>query len=131
MTSPSLPQKRLLLTLLMVAASAGQAGAPPSAAQGASAPTVLGTSAPTSVKRHSKAQAPNPVKLVNLNSATREELKTLPGITDREADRIIARRPYHSKGWLVSKKVLTPEQALAVRDQVEAGRLPPKRAHKD
>jgi predicted DNA-binding helix-hairpin-helix protein len=43
-----------------------------------------------------------PAKLVDVNSASRKELKTLPGIGDAEADRIIAGRPYLSKTHLVS-----------------------------
>jgi DNA uptake protein ComE-like DNA-binding protein len=33
---------------------------------------------------------------LDINSATRQQLKTLPGIGDREAQRIIAGRPWHS-----------------------------------
>ena len=44
---------------------------------------------------------------VNINSATREDLMKLPGITEARADRIIAARPYNNTTELVSKKVLT------------------------
>ncbi len=44
---------------------------------------------------------------VNINSATKEDLMKLPGITDARADRIIAARPYAATDELVSKKVLT------------------------
>ena len=36
------------------------------------------------------------VKLVDINSASKAELKKLPGINDAEADKIIAGRPYGS-----------------------------------
>lgn len=45
--------------------------------------------------------------LVDINSASLAELKTLPGIGDVEAKRIIAARPYPSKAKLVADKVLS------------------------
>jgi competence protein ComEA len=55
-----------------------------------------------------KASAPSTtVKLVDINSASRAELKTLPGIRDVEADRIIAARPYPSKTKLIVDKVIS------------------------
>jgi competence protein ComEA len=49
---------------------------------------------------------PSRVRLVNINSASRAELKTLPGIGDAEAERIVANRPYATKTHLVEKQVL-------------------------
>lgn len=70
----------------------------------------------------SGAKAKNPaatakVKLVDINSATKRELKTLPGIGDAEADRIIAGRPYLSKAHLVTRNIIPagPYQLLSKR----------------
>ena len=52
-----------------------------------------------------KPQASQP-KLVDINSASATELKTLPGIGKDEAARIIAARPFGSKAWLVTKGIL-------------------------
>lgn len=49
-----------------------------------------------------KASDAKPAKLIDINSASRAQLKTLPGIGNAEADRIIAARPYLSKAHLVS-----------------------------
>ena len=47
------------------------------------------------------------IKPVDINSASKEELKKLPGVGDAEADQIIAGRPYGSKSWLATNKVIS------------------------
>jgi competence protein ComEA len=44
--------------------------------------------------------------LVDINSATADQLKALPGIGDAYSKKIIAARPYDKKDQLVSKNVL-------------------------
>ena len=55
-------------------------------------------------KEHATASAKH--ELVDLNSATKEQLAALPGIGDASADKIIAGRPYKSKSELKSKKIV-------------------------
>jgi DNA uptake protein ComE-like DNA-binding protein len=50
-----------------------------------------------------KAQAS---KLVDINSATKDELTALPGIGDKYSQKIIDSRPYAKKTDLVRKKVI-------------------------
>lgn len=67
--------------------------------------------------------APPPVPgipLVDINSASRDELMTLPGIGGSEADRIIANRPYLTKSHLVAKKVLELGPYDALRGRIIA-----------
>jgi len=54
----------------------------------------------------SKSKAGAKIKLVDINSASKQELKTLPGISDAEADKIIAGRPYRTKAHLVTHNIL-------------------------
>ncbi len=53
-----------------------------------------------------KADADSKAKAVDINRASKEELKKLPGITDELAGAIIAKRPYTSKLDLVTKGVV-------------------------
>lgn len=67
--------------------------------------------------------------LVDLNSASHAQLKTLPGIGDAEARRIIASRPYPSKFKLVADNVLSSAQFEPIRHRVVAiQKLPPHKA---
>ena len=57
---------------------------------------------------------------LNLNSASDSELAALPGITRREARKIIAGRPYRGAHELVEKGIVSEEQYAEIRDQVDA-----------
>ncbi len=59
-------------------------------------------------------------QLVDINSATAEELKKLPGIGAEESAKIIAGRPYGSKSWLHTKNVLSDEKYQTIRELVAA-----------
>lgn len=64
--------------------------------------------------------SPAPAKLVDINSASRAELKTLPGIGDAEAERIIAARPYPSKAKLAVDNVLSAQAYAALKGRIVA-----------
>ena len=74
---------------------------------------------------HRPKKPPAPVKLIDINTASRSDLKTLTGIGDAEADRIIAGRPYLSKAELVTKKVMPAGPYLSIRKRIVA--MPPKK----
>jgi DNA uptake protein ComE-like DNA-binding protein len=75
--------------------------------------------------KKSKAAPPKAEPVVDINSASKEELKKLPGIGDAEADKIIAGRPYLSKAHLQTHNIVSPSvyqglQQLVVARQKDA-----------
>jgi len=81
------------------------------------------------------AKAPHPekakpaaaAKLVDINSASKDDLKKLPGITDADADKIVAGRPYLSKYFLVSDKVISEALFHSIKKQIIAQQPPHKK----
>jgi len=57
---------------------------------------------------------------MDLNSASEDQLQALPGLTKRDARRIIAGRPYGDPHELVSKGILSEDRYSRIRDQVNA-----------
>jgi DNA uptake protein ComE-like DNA-binding protein len=57
---------------------------------------------------------------VNINTATADQLKTLPGVDDVRAGRIIANRPYDHSDDLVRKHVVSQAEYDRISGQVVA-----------
>ena len=57
---------------------------------------------------------------LDLNTATKDQLKVLPGIDDTHAQKIIDGRPYRTKLDLVHRKIITRATYDKIKDQIIA-----------
>lgn len=83
---------------------------------GALAPSVVDGAG----KETKQPAAPSKTAPLDINSASVDDLKALPGIGDAHAKRIVAARPYKQKDELVKKGILPQPTYDKIKDQIVA-----------
>jgi competence protein ComEA len=105
----------LWLIVLIAAPTVAQTTSPPKTPAPA-ATTAPSMTAPTQAPAQSQEQG----ELVDLNSASAEELQKLPGVGSTRAKAIIDHRPYNGKDDLVRRKIIPQNVYNAIKDKIIA-----------
>ncbi len=94
---------RIVVTVVSFLILVGSSFAQSPSNQVANAPTTKASASNSTTTKSTS------TSLVDLNSASKQTLMTLPGITETSAQKIIANRPYKTKADLTQKKVISPD----------------------
>ena len=115
-TLASLAATALTLGLLTATPSIAQTAQPAAKSDSKMAPATGGKMAPSDSK-----MAPAPkAELLDINSATVDQLEALPGVGKAYSAKIVAGRPYKGKDDLVNKSIVPQKTYDGIKDKIIA-----------
>lgn len=105
----------LYITIILGVVSASGWQSPAAGGKSGAAPAKTSSSAKTA-----SSPAAAPAGSVDINHASKDDLKTLPGIGDAYANAIIKNRPYKNKTQLRSRNVIPDATYSKIKDKIIA-----------
>ena len=107
--------RRLIAVIAALGFAVGATGLPPVFAQAKKEAPAKTETKPPAKPEAAKKKAP-----LDINSASADELKAVPGIGDAHARKIIDNRPYKRKDELVKKKIIPKATYDKLKGQIVA-----------
>jgi competence protein ComEA len=109
-----------ILSMLLIGPAVAQTPSPPSSSR--TPATTPPPTTPPATRSQSPATAGSQQQggLVDINSASSEELDKLPGVGPARAKAIIANRPYNGKDDLIQRKILPANVYNQIKDKIIA-----------
>jgi competence protein ComEA len=118
---------RLIAALIALFFAVGLLGAPTSWGQAKTDPKAPAKAeTPSDAKKDDKAGADKKKGPLDINTASPDELQTLPGIGEVYSKKIVENRPYKRKDELVQKKIIPQATYDKIKGQIIAKQTPTK-----